>query len=271
MKKIKKKDDLLVVADGGFIFCDSRMVARKFEVEHKKVVRTIELVISKNDEIKGDLKAPLNDEFMGDLKSPLNNEFAPNFIRYESEYRKQKFTAYRMNRTAFSLIAMRFETPAAFRWQILFSQAFFKMESDCIRLQAIVASNRSNLEWSAARAIGKPVRRNETDVIKTFVEYATEQGSKNANTYYMNYSRMANSALFDIKNKKIGNIRDACNADQLGTLKVIDKVIAKAIEEDMAQGTQYSKIFQNVKEKVQQFSEFIGKSCIPGSVQQIGM
>ena len=55
------------------------------------------------------------------------------------------------------------------------------------------------------------------------------------------------------------------------SLGLSDKVIAKAIEEGMAQGTQYSKIFQNVKDKIQQFSQFIGKSCIPGSVQQIGM
>ena len=169
------------------------------------------------------------------------------------------------------LVTLMKNSDAVVSFKHKMTREFYRMRKEIIRLQAIVASNRSNLEWSAARATGKPIRLGTTDVIKTLIEYATEQGSKNANMSYINYTKMANSALFDIKNKKIGNIRDACDADQLGTLKVIDKVIAKAIEEDMAQGTQYSKIFQNVKEKVQQFSQFIGKSCIPGSVQQIGM
>ena len=39
---IKKKNEQLVMADGSFLFCDSRMVADKFGVKHARVIRTIE-------------------------------------------------------------------------------------------------------------------------------------------------------------------------------------------------------------------------------------
>ncbi len=259
MEKIaRKKDDLLVATDGGFIFCDSRMVASKFEVQHAKVIRTIELVISRNNEIKGDLKAP------------LNNEFAPNFIRYESEYRKQKFTAYRMNRTAFSLIAMRFETPAAFRWQVLFAQAFLKLETEYHRLRMIARHNHQDAEWIEKREAGKQFRRIGTDMIKKFVEYSFERGSSNAGRYYGNITRMSNKALFDI-HQKVGNLRDVCNINQLEIVKVVDVIIARAIETDMAANVPYKTIFKNVKAKIEQFVELYGRSEIPGSTLQIGM
>lgn len=258
MEKIaRKKNDLLVVADGGFIFCDSRMVARKFEVQHAKVIRTIELVISRNNEIKGDLKAP------------LNNEFAPNFIRYESEYRKQKFTAYRMNRTAFSLIAMRFETPAAFRWQVLFAQAFLKLETEYHRVLMIARHNHQDAQWVEKRESGKPFRRIGTDMIKKFVEYSFERGSSNAGRYYGNITRMSNKTIFDIQ-QRVSNLRDVCNAEQLVTLQMVDTVVARTLEADMAAGVPYKQIYQNVKNRVQQFADLFGKTEIPGTLQ-IGM
>lgn len=39
--------------------------------------------------------------------------------------------------------------------------------------------------WQEIRSMGKEIRRRETDCIKTFVEYAAAQGSKNANRYYI--------------------------------------------------------------------------------------
>ncbi len=35
---IKKQNESLVVVAGSFVFCDSRMVAEKFGVEHNKVM-----------------------------------------------------------------------------------------------------------------------------------------------------------------------------------------------------------------------------------------
>jgi phage regulator Rha-like protein len=109
MKKIvKKKNESLVFNDGEFIFCDSRMVANKFEIEHNKVVKIIDGFKTRFEKIKVDPKATLN------LKNP------PVFIEKSKEYRGQTFNGYEMNKTAFEHIASKFKTDKAFEWQLKF-------------------------------------------------------------------------------------------------------------------------------------------------------
>jgi Rha family phage regulatory protein len=245
------KNESLVVAEGKFIFCDSRMVSEKFEVQHAKVVRTIELVISKFD------------EFKSDFKSPLNDDFDARFMKYEDEYRGKKFTAYRMNKTAFSMVAMRFETRAAFIWQSKFVVAFAKME----RTIDQIANQKANAEWLEQRATGKIVRKLETDTLKKFVEYATNQGSTHANHYYSNISTMQNKALFFI-DQKFKNIRELLDIHQLATLQIADRIVIRALESGMNEILNYKEIYQIAKQNIETFAIIHGKSPVPA--QQIG-
>ena len=48
---------------------------------------------------------------------------------------------------------------------------------------------RGQLEWQANRTTGKVMRRELTDAIQQFVQYAESLGSKNATRYYGNYDR----------------------------------------------------------------------------------
>ena len=48
---------------------------------------------------------------------------------------------------------------------------------------------RAGADWKTARLQSKEVRRHLTDVIQQLVEYATEQGSKNAKHYYSTITR----------------------------------------------------------------------------------
>ena len=57
---------------------------------------------------------------------------------------------------------------------------------------AAVAINQQSAEWNEARSQGKLSRREGTDVIAEFVEYAKAQGSTSSGTYYMSISRMEN-------------------------------------------------------------------------------
>jgi hypothetical protein len=171
-----------------------------------------------------------------------------------------------MNRTAFSLIAMRFETPAAFKWQVLFAQAFLKLETECHSLRAIARNNHQDAEWIAVRGSGKPIRRIETDMMQKFVEYSFERGSVHADKYYGNITRMSNKTVFDIQ-QRVKNTRDVCNTSQLVTLQMVDTVITRALESDMAANIPYKQIYQNVKAKVQQFADLFGRSTIPGTLQ----
>lgn len=133
-----------------------------------------------------------------------------------------------------------------------------------------VLARQQNEEWIKNREEGKINRRIETDIIKKFVDYATKQGSKNASKYYMNITKMQNNTLFslDFLNQKFDNIRDIVSTFSLSALQVCDKIVANSIVEEMNKGTHYKEIFQKAKEKVENFSNYIGKlevcQAIPG-------
>jgi len=137
---------------------------------------------------------------------------------------------------------------------------FLRMKSELIR----IASQNQNAQWLEARAAGKETRCIATDTIKTFVNYATNQGSKNAERYYANISKMENKELFFLE-QKYKNLRDVLNIHQLSTVKSADMIVAKALNDGMAQKLPYKEIYKLAKLRVESFAEIIGKTLIPAS------
>lgn len=244
--------DGLVSVERGFVFCDSHMIAEKFDVDHNKVVRTIKNFIDRFDRIKVDMKSTLN------LKNP------PVFKETEKEYRGQIFNGYEMNKTAFEHISTKFKTDLALEWQLKFIDAFDSME----RTISQIANQKANAEWLEARKAGKFIRREETDIVKQFVEYATSQGSKNAHHYYSNISKMENKALF-LLDQKYNNIRELLDMGQLMMISVADKIVSKALKEGMKNGLYYKDIYQNAKQNIELLAIIHGKSKIPNSIVRI--
>lgn len=76
----------------------------------------------------------------------------------------------------------------AAQWKEKFLAAFNWQAVEIARLRTLQATP----EWTAIRFEGKEARREETDVIKTFVEYAKSQGSKSAGKYYLVISKETN-------------------------------------------------------------------------------
>lgn len=121
---------------------------------------------------------------------------------------------------------------------------------------------KANAEWLEARKAGKFIRREETDIVKQFVEYATSQGSKNAHHYYSNISKMENKALF-LLDQKYKNIRELLDMGQLMMIPVADKIVSKALKEGMENGLYYKDIYQNAKHNIELLAIIHGKSKIP--------
>jgi hypothetical protein len=176
---------------------------------------------------------------------------------------------YEMTRDGFIFLVMGYRGQAAAAFKEAFIGEFNRREAEISRLRTVLASNKQNIEWAETRAAGKPVRRIETDAIQRFVNYAASQGSQSARMYYILFSKLANSLLFDMRTSTV-NTRDVCNVSQLGTLTIADTIISRAIEADMAADVPYKQIYQNVKSKIQQFTELFGRSTIPGDTLQIG-
>lgn len=128
-------------------------------------------------------------------------------------------------------------------------------------------SQRQSPTWIENRASGKITRKEETDTIKDFVAYATIQGSKHADHYYMILSKCVNDQMFtftgDFKNK-----RAVMTATQLADVKFADKIVSRGLIAGMEQSLPYKEIYQDVKTRLITIAELCGKTEIVSMLQQ---
>lgn len=137
-----------------------------------------------------------------------------------------------------------------------------RISKQFIQYEKIIADSmagRQTPEWLENRATGKIIRREETDTIRDFVEYAKLQGSKNADKYYVTLSKCVNSNLF-IVNGKSKNVRESMTANQLIDVKFADKIVSKWLFEGMSQNLPYKEIYQLVKAQIIAFAGIYGQS-----------
>lgn len=95
-----------------------------------------------------------------------------------------------------------------------------------------------------ARLDGKLVRKAETDSIKLLVEYASANGSKSANRYYTNVTKMTN-ALLGIE----AGQREALDVNQLKQIAILESVVDIAIRDGVKAELPYKDIYQLAKER----------------------
>jgi len=141
--------------------------------------------------------------------------------------------------------------------KIRVSKEFRRMKKQLAR----IASQQENEQWKEIRQSGKIDRRIETDVIKIFIEYAIEQGSKSASLYYMNISKMENKALFIVE-QKYKNLRDVLGGTDLLTIQQADRIVGKALQDGMNDKLFYKDIYKLAKERVIMFAEIRGTSVL---------
>jgi len=155
------------------------------------------------------------------------------------------------------LVTISKTTPKSIDLKMRIIDEFMRMRAALAK----VTANRNNQDWLSARKDGKQVYFQKTDVIKTFVEYAMEQGSKSANMYYQSIAKMENAALF-IFEQKYPNMREVMSIRQLMQVATADQIIEKALYDGMSQKLHYKDIYLLAKDRVIQFSSIIGKSMI---------
>ena len=135
---------------------------------------------------------------------------------------------------------------------------FFRMK----KALALSMINQKNKEWDELREAGKLTRREETDTIKEFIEYAKGQGSQSAEKYYMNISKMENSALFVLE-QKFPNLRNVLSGQQLHIISTADIAVAQALKDGMEQKLHYKDIYQLAKERIETMATIIPKTLVP--------
>lgn len=209
------------------VVTDSLMVAERFNKEHNHVLRDIEIQINKLKEA-------------GETEFSQSNFGLSNYINRGKEYKK-----YNLTDKAFAMVAMSYTTPEAMKMKVKFLEEFERMRSALIELQST--------EWKETRIKGKLTRRNEMDVIAQYlIPLAIEQGSKNPEKYYLQFSKMVNK-LVGIPS----NSREIATQRTLDAITALERLIEQTIIEQSQQGIYYKTIYKNCKNKCETLVELL--------------
>lgn len=205
------------------VFTDSKVIAEGANVTHRKIKTAIRNHVSDLESF-GKLSAPYRAESTGG--------------RPEECYRLNEQQA-----TFLITLLKNTETVTAFKKELV--HQFFSM-------RALLAQKQTEI-YKDTRAYQKAVRKQETDTVKRLVDYAKEQGSRNAERYYSSLSKLADKTA-GITDRELATV------EQLGTLALIENIIAKCIGEGIELQEPYKDIYQECKEKLERFhiAAFIG-------------
>ncbi len=205
----------LVMMRGRDAVCDSLEVAEHFGKEHRNIIQAIDNLTAENSAVK--------------------KKFTVSTYKAENGH---IYRRYYMNRDGFSLLVMGFNGKEALDWKMKYIEAFNRMEQ-------LLAQKQTEV-YKDTRAYQKAIRKQETDAIKALVDYAEGQGSRNAARYYSSLSKLAD------KTAGIEN-RDMATIEQLGTLALVENIIAKCIAEGIELQEPYKDIYQECKRKLERF------------------
>ena len=134
----------------------------------------------------------------------------------------------------------------------LFIQAFNKMEQIILKQE----NNKNNVEWLTHREQGKTIRLELTDTIKDFVDYATKQGSKSAQRYYMNITKMEYKALNFVQLGK-PKLRETLDTLELYQLLLAEDICKRSIKRSMEEGLHYKEIYIVAKQDVEKYANVV--------------
>lgn len=98
------------------------------------------------------------------------------------------------------------------------------------------------------RQEGILVRKQETDAIAEFVEYAKSLGSTKPEMYYIHFTKLANSLM----NINPGQ-RDNLTPEQLEDLALAERIIERNIKRCINEGLPYKECYREIKRRTDQF------------------
>lgn len=198
-----------------------------------------------------------------DTSQPMKDFGALNFK--ESSYTDEsnrKQVMFDMTRDGFSFLAMGLTGSKAAIWKVKYINAFNMMEKQIL--------NQNNQQWVDDRRQGKISRKEVTEAIKQFVQYAEKQGSKHAGFYYATITKATYTALFLIERKAPTAFRNMLDSIQLTYLSIAEHKGSEALLEGMALGMNYKNIYKLYKGRIEECALFLGKTkALPNNGPQM--
>lgn len=175
-------------------------------------------------------------EYITDNPFVNNNEFSP-LMAKTSKKGGRPTIDYKITASFAKKLAMASKSPKG----ELAREYFLKCEQ--------LLAEKATPEWQDTRIAGKTVRLKETNVIKQLAEYAKEQGSDHSDKLYLVYSKLTKTV--------VQNKRDELTITELNTLNMIENMILKTIQADMCLNMGYKQIYQDCKNRLEQFKNIM--------------
>jgi len=238
----------LLIVKNDEIYVTTDILAKELERKHQTITKLI-------NEYENELKK------LGILRFEIE-EISTRNCKKEKRGQPKKF--YYLNKKQYIFLITNMRTKAnekttVMKAKLAIADRFVDMEKYILEQK----TQKQNQQYIETRNQSKIGRKQETDIIKIFVEYCKKQGSKNADKYYMTISKMENKAFFILK-EKFKNVREILNIQQLSKIIVADLIVKQAIIEGMEKEMFYKDIYQLAKKRVIEISNGLGfKEVLP--------
>ena len=115
-----------------------------------------------------------------------------------------------------------------------------------IKKNGFYIANDKDEKWLGIREETKQVRKEETNMIQKFVDYAISQGSQNAKRYYEHLTNLANKRC-GLKSKE----RDKADQKTLLRIKSLETLIEMRLETLMRNNIPYKEAFADVRDMIE--------------------
>ena len=208
---------LVIHGNNNQICIDSRDIAIEFGRDHRGVLRSLYILI--------------------DNGTISQCDCAPRKFKN----RGKEYPCFELNERAF-LTAMPFiGGEKAHEGQKRLVDAFIEQRENLAKQ----SKEREKLSWQVARLSGKDSRGVFTDEINRFVDYAKENGSKNAKNYFTLLTNLVHKTLVTVE-PKATQIREFLTDIQLSQLSTIELTAAHILSAGMEAKTEYHVLYKEV-------------------------
>lgn len=223
----------LVVMQDNNIYTTTLIISENLGMDHKSIVKLLK-DHSDIDELKR----------LGVAKVSTKGRAILNYLLSEEQ--------------ALILVSLMKNTPKVIEFKVRLVKSFIKYR----KLAARLLAQKHNAEFIDKRKESKVMRRECTDIIQEFIVYAKEQGSKSADKYYMNFSRLVLNGLFILEGK-FPNSRDIMTIKQLNITEAAEQAISDSLQESMAKKISYKDCYKEAKARIEQLARIFPPSPLP--------
>ena len=161
-------NELTIINKNGILFIDSREVAKVTEIRHSDLLRKIKKY-----------ETVLLNAILRSVDYFQESKYNDNSGK-ENRY-------YLVTKKGCDMVANKMTGDKGIIFTAKYIDRFYEMEQ-------LLFEKKTQL-WQNTRTESKTNRLIETDEIKQLIEYAKSQGSKNADKYYITFSKLANKAV----------------------------------------------------------------------------